>query len=63
MAQLPCIKQYVLGKRLKTTIIMTYNLPDTLSMTVSLLAYAPIYTCNNCDFVFLSSSMYLGDMV
>ena len=30
MKQLPCIKQYVLGQRLKTIIIMTNNLTDTI---------------------------------
>ena len=31
MKQLPCIKQYVIGQRLKTTITMTNNLTDMLS--------------------------------
>jgi len=31
MKQLPCIHQYVLGKRLKTIITMTNNLTDMIS--------------------------------
>jgi len=30
MKQLPCIKQYVLGERLKTIITMTNDLTDTI---------------------------------
>jgi len=30
MKQLPCIKQYVLGQRLKTILTMTNNLTDTI---------------------------------
>jgi len=34
MKQLPCIKQYVLGKHLKTIITMTNYLTDTIFSAV-----------------------------